>query len=62
MDAFGDDGPNIEVVDVGELALILRIQMDGTVKLAGRLPASEIVKTLHQVADEFAKRQGVYLS
>jgi hypothetical protein len=51
-----NEGPNIEVVDVGELALILRIDMEGGVKLAGRLPASAIPTTLRQIASEFEAR------
>lgn len=51
-----NEGPHIEVVDVGELALILRIDMEGNVKLAGRLPTSGIAATLRQIADEFESR------
>lgn len=51
-----DNEPQIEVVDVRELALILRVEMDGTVKIAGRMPKAEIVRVLHQIAVDFEAR------
>lgn len=48
-----DDGLNIEVVDVRELALILRVTKEGTVNLAGRLPKPAMIRALRQIADDF---------
>lgn len=51
-----NEGPHIEVVDVGELALILRVDMEGNVKIAGRLPKPQIVDLLHRIAIDFEAR------
>jgi hypothetical protein len=51
-----NEGPNIEIVDVGELALILRVDMEGNVKIAGRLPKAQIVDLLHRIAIDFEAR------